>query len=165
VPEAWFAWVRRGVTRDLPRVVQHNYWDLLALGALLPALRDGCEQPATSGVDTLAVARHWRRQGDEQRAYDYLRAHRAQLGESALLELAGLGRRRGDWGLAMEIWNGLAERGSLEAIERLAKYYEHVAKEANRALCCTRELMRRGYRVEAQRVRESRLLRRCRSEN
>jgi uncharacterized protein YprB with RNaseH-like and TPR domain len=159
-PAAWLRWLRRGMVRDLPRVLRHNYWDLLALGALPGALKASCEQPAASGANPLAIARYWKRQGDERRACDYLCAHRARLGDAALLELAGLVKRRGNWSVATEIWNELAERGNLEALERLATYHERVSKQLDDALRYTHQLIRREHRIERQQAREKRILRR-----
>lgn len=158
IPQAWFRWVRHGDAADLGRVVRHNRWDVVTLVAALPALRRCYEAPGDDGADAHAVARHYRRSFDEQRAYVYLRAHRAHLGADGLLELARLGRRRGRYDLALAIWEELAGAGHTQAMESLAKHHEHAARDPGRALALTRELIAREPACAAHRHREARLL-------
>jgi hypothetical protein len=158
VPETWFRWVRQGIADDLPRVLRHNYWDLLSLAALLARLRQCYQAPLAHNADVLAATRHYLERDDEHSAWEHLLAHRGELDERAALELAQLARRRRQWPLALEIWRGLAQNGSSEALLRLAKYYEHVDTELQRALRCTRALIGLQPRCELHRQRERRLL-------
>ncbi|NIP71831.1 MAG: hypothetical protein GWO16_01805 [Gammaproteobacteria bacterium] len=125
-PQAWLDLLRRGDATRMPGIARHNHRDLVSLAALLPALVDAHAVPAEHGADALAVARAHLARDDEARARAVLTAARARLDSGALLELARLHRRNGDWNAACIIWERLAEKGSLESIERLAKYYEHV---------------------------------------
>ncbi|MFQ5912229.1 MAG: ribonuclease H-like domain-containing protein [Nitrospinota bacterium] len=156
-PETWFDWVRHGITANLPGVVRHNRWDLVSLAVLLPALRRCYEDPVGRNANILACARHYRSQLNEAEAYNYLLANRPHLDHNALLELARLGRRRGEWALSVEIWRDLATEGNLEALERLAKYYEHVARDFSLALKFTRKLAQLDRFAEKHRRRENRL--------
>lgn len=137
VPQVWFDWMRRGASEQLPRVLQHNRWDLLSLVALASALRRCYEDPLANGASILATL-HQRR--DHHRAYRYLLANRAQLDPDALLELARLARRQDHWLLAVSIWQQLAAEHFPEAIEHLAKYYEHREPNLPLALRFTRAL-------------------------
>lgn len=157
VPAAWVRWMRHGETADLIRVLRHNRWDLVSLAGALPLLRRCYEAPAEGGADALALARHYGRRFDEDRAYAYLRAHRQDLTSEGLLELARLSRRRGDWALALSIWSRLAAHGDARALEHLAKYHEHVARDPERALASTRELIAREPDAAAHRRRAARL--------
>jgi len=157
-PATWFDWVRRGVTANLPRLVEHNSWDVVSLAALLPALQHSYEEPLARGADILAVVRHHREQNRERQAFDYLLAHRDRLDEPALLELARLGRRRGDWELAAAIWTTLASAGHPTALESLAKHHEHVTRNYRLALQWTQRLLALERDVEQHRRRERRLL-------
>jgi hypothetical protein len=140
-PETWFQWMRQGITSDLPRLVEHNYWDLVSLAALPPALRQSYQTPLSQGADILAGARHYLDRGDEFKAHRHLLSHRSHLSADALLELARLSRRRGESELAVAIWNDLAATGHVEATERLAKHYEHTSRNFDLALRFSRQLM------------------------
>lgn len=157
VPEVWFAFVRRGSTARLSAILAHNRWDLLSLVGLLPALDAAFMTPAAYGADVVAVARYWLQQGDEQAALAHLQAHRAQLSTPGLLELARLYRRRLAWDAAVSIWHHLAQQDCLEALERLAKYYEHMGRDPHTALHFTRRLQRLDGANHEHTQREQRL--------
>jgi uncharacterized protein YprB with RNaseH-like and TPR domain len=157
VPEAWFGWVRRGATQMLPKVLEHNRWDLVSLAALLSALGRCYRQPTAGDADVLAIARHFLRRGDEQTAHRTLSENAGHLCEEGLLELARLCRRRGDWPQATAIWHALAEAEHPEALERLAKYYEHIARDLSTAMRLTSRLQTLQPRDPAHRRRQARL--------
>jgi len=140
VPETWFAFVRRGITHRLPDLLAHNRWDLVSLVALLPALTEAFSTPAARGADVVAIARYWRMRGDEGTALAHLQAHEQQLDTTGLLDLAWLYKRRQFWDLAVSIWQRLAERQCVPAIEHLAKYYEHVRHDYHAALALAHQL-------------------------
>jgi TPR repeat protein len=84
--------------------------------------------------DSASIARMQRRRRRPDRARAHLLAAQPALDDRALLELADLHRSRGDWSLAVPIWQRLAEAGSLAAVESLAKYHEHVSRDLSEAL-------------------------------
>ncbi len=157
VPQVWFDYLQRGDIRRLPAVAEHNHFDLVSLAALIPALADAYHDPGRFGADPLAIARHRLRGGDEAAAAALLQTHARELGPEARLELARIFRRRGQWAEACAIWEALIEQGNVEALERLAKYHEHVRRDPDRALCYARRLPpgmereRRLGRLEAKR--------------
>ena len=59
----------------------------------------------------------------------------------AALELARLARRRGNWALAVTTWRELAMHDHVEALEGLAKYYEHKESDFAQALQLTQRLL------------------------
>jgi uncharacterized protein YprB with RNaseH-like and TPR domain len=140
VPETWFAFVRRGTTYRLPDLLAHNRSDLVSLVALLPALTEAFSTPAERGADVVAIARYWRMRGDESAALAHLQAHERQLDTTGLLDLALLYKRRQLWEPAVAIWQRLAERRCVPALEHLAKYYEHVRHDYRAALALTHQL-------------------------
>jgi uncharacterized protein len=144
-PQAWFDWVRHGHDEALAAVCAHNRQDLLSLAVLPVALERGHEDPRSSGANVLAWARHARRgrrhDSGEEAAFAYLERHRALLASDGLLELARLARRRGDWQLAVALWEQLAGAGEPAAIEHLAKYFEHEQRDYARAAALTARLL------------------------
>lgn len=148
-PRAWFDWVRHARHEALAAVCVHNRLDLLSLAVLPAALQRGREDPLATGANVLAWARHARRglhpdAGDgrgDAAAFEYLQRHRALLESDGLLEFARLARRRGEWALAVELWEQLAAGGESVAIEHLAKYYEHEKRDYPRAVALTARLL------------------------
>jgi hypothetical protein len=138
-------------------VLAHNRWDLVSLVALLPALTEAFSTPAESGADVVAIARYWRMRGDEGTALAHLQAHERQLDTTGLLDLALLYKRRQLWDLAVSIWQRLAERQCVPALEHLAKYYEHVRHDYHAAFTLARQLQALDQHNTAHRQRVCRL--------
>jgi len=143
VPQVWFDFVRAGHFKQVPGILEHNRWDLVSLTTLAARMAALFERPDHPDADVLAIARNFRRKGAEDQAHAHLSDRREYLSTGGLLELAALHRRRGEWDAAVEIWNRLAEDNCTEAIERLAKYHEHVAKDFAQALGLAERLLRR----------------------
>ncbi|MFA9461038.1 ribonuclease H-like domain-containing protein [Thiohalorhabdus methylotrophus] len=133
-PQAWFDFLHAGDAGRLPAVVQHNERDLLALAALVPVLDRIHAEPGAWGADVLAAARGHLQRGAEEQAFALLAAQRDALDGEGLRELARLHRRREEWPLALALWEELAARGCRDSRERLAKYWEHIARDMEKAL-------------------------------
>ena len=153
----WFDWVRRGDAHRLPAVLRHNRWDLVSLAALLCRLADVHGDPGVAGADPFAAARAWERAGETERGFRLLCAHSDGLDRRGWLELARRHRRRGDWPAARRIWERQAALGCFQAAECLAKYHEHVARDATAALAAAAALPE----SEAARRRQARLRRKA----
>jgi hypothetical protein len=158
VPETWFTFVRQGSTDRLPALLTHNRADLVSLVALLPALAEAFTTPGPSGADVRAIARYWLTQGHEPTALAHLQAHQEHLDTLGLLELARLYRRHRRWPAAVSIWHQLVHRQCPEALEHLAKYYEHVRHDYPTALTLTQQLQHLDGRNQAHLQRARRLL-------
>jgi len=133
-PLAWFDYLHGGELRRMPGVVRHNRDDLVSLAALLPAVAAAHERPAGAGADARAAAAAWLRAGDEAMALSVLQRSVGELDTRGRLELARLSRRAGRWRAAVTVWRELADAGIDEALEHLAKYYEHVCRDHEQAL-------------------------------
>ena len=107
--------------------------------ALLQALRSAYHDPAQHNANALAIARHRaHHNGDD--FHTQLLANEANLDTAGLLELARAHRRNGVGPVAPRLWHQIAEQDHPEALERLAKYYEHVARDMEAALTFTDRL-------------------------
>ncbi len=131
-PEAWFDFIRRGSTGRLVRVVEHNFQDILSLAMAHVVLSQAVELPQQYGADVTALAR-WLAGDEEAAAYALLKRERQWLPPSGMRLLGRLARRCGDWELAVDTWQALAEHGCRNAIEQLAKYHEHMSKDLRNA--------------------------------
>jgi hypothetical protein len=97
-------------------------------------LDDVFESPMAAGADIGALARRHLRKGHERQALELLTRHEPALGQRALLDLADICRKREDWRRACAIWERLAAQDAAPALEALAKYHEHRAKNYRVAL-------------------------------
>jgi len=133
-PRAWRDYLAGGHADDLERVLRHNALDVLSLLVLGPALTRVLRDPAAFAADPVAAAEIWKRSGDREQALSVLAGSRDRLDTRGELELAWALRRAGRWTEAAAIWERLAGDGCVEAMERLAKYHEHVRRDWSRAL-------------------------------
>ena len=168
-PRAWFEWLRHARDDALSAVCSHNRLDLLSLAVLPGALRRSHADPVSSGANVLACARHYCRSpgsdlghesGDrsgDRSMFEYLKRFRARLDTDGRLELARLARRRGEWALAVDLWERCAADGLPVAIEHLAKYYEHEQRDYERALQVTTRLLACAPHDDRHRRRDTRL--------
>jgi hypothetical protein len=164
IPQAWFDLVRCRAIEAISRVIEHNRLDLLSLIALIPVLGLIYAQPGHCEADSFSIARRYRRAGESLRALAYLSAAAGRLGENGLLELAALHRSAGAWQNAVTIWQSLARRGCLKALEQLAKYHEHVARDYPSARAATEDLLGLDRLNPAHARRSARLDRKIRNQ-
>jgi len=155
VPEAWAAFVRSGTFTEVPRILHHNLLDLMTLTGLLSALVRVYAEPGFAGSDPCAIARGFRQRGHDAIAYQYLCDRSEELDAAGLMELADLHRQRRLWREAVQIWTRLAHEDHALAMERLAKYYEHVCRDHSTALLWSSRLLqqaddRRHHRRKAR---------------
>jgi uncharacterized protein YprB with RNaseH-like and TPR domain len=157
VPQVWFDFVRAGHFKQVPGILEHNRWDLVSLTTLAARMALLFARPDHPDADVLGIARSFRRKGEEEQAHAHLSDRRKDLSVGGLLELAALHRRRGEWDAAVEIWHPLAAENCAEAMERLAKYYEHVTKDYEEAMKLAERLLKREPSNHAHGRRRKRL--------
>jgi TPR repeat protein len=92
----------------------------------------------------------------------HLEASAADLSDDARLELAHLYAREQCWDKALPLLESLAARNDHRAMERLAIYHEHRARDFDKALAWTERMrpLLASAAVEAAERRRARLLRR-----
>lgn len=160
IPSIFFHMARTGQTDRMAAVLDHNAWDIITLSSLLRRLAAIAQNPLGCGLLTrhgefAAVARWYesRRQFDDA-ALAWSRALercRVEADERELMDrLARVLKRQKRWPEALAIWEqrrGGRLRDSLPAWIELAKYHEHVARNAADALALVREC-RRSLEIE-----------------
>ena len=144
IPQIWTQWLRYGETHELRGIVDHNGTDVLSLIVLTSVLGRTYQTPGVHGADPLGVARAHRRVGDDASAMTHLQDHDEVLETDAQLELAALYARTRQWPQTIAIWESLGMRGVIEAMERLAKHYEHHQRDFARALIWTERMRDTG---------------------
>jgi len=140
MPATWTRFVSLGLLDSIPAVLEHNRLDVLSLPACAAALAQVYAEPGHRECDTLALARHHLARGRREDALCHLQAALPHLGDAGLLVLASLQRHAGHAEEALAIWRELAQRGMAEALETLAKHFEHRQRDYAAALAYTRQM-------------------------
>lgn len=141
VPERYFTYLKTGEFTLLEDVLRHNFDDVRSLAELTAVICSAYRKPEAlrHEQDIFSVGRMLLRGGREQRA----RACFKILGHSTLspqahLYLSSSYKRGREWNEAVELWKDMivqGEGGVWPYIE-LAKYYEHVRRDYDRAQRC-----------------------------
>jgi hypothetical protein len=151
IPQAYFDFLRGESPELLAHVFRHNQMDLCGLAALACRMFTLLAEPETSRIDSLelfGVSRLFDRRGQAARARTLYSAALEGglprvLDRSARQRLAGLAKRDRDYTLAQTLWHEL--RGpspeGLCAYEELAMYFEHKAREPERAAAVAEEAL------------------------
>jgi uncharacterized protein YprB with RNaseH-like and TPR domain len=144
VPQLYFDYLRYGRAEPLVGVFYHNAQDILSLAALTALsctlfedpLRDEVECPE----DLFSLARLYSHVGLAERAETALRAALAtplpdDLRRQVVYHLSFHLKRQENWPEAIELWQSAIEEnhGRLYPYVELAKYYEHRARDFQRA--------------------------------
>ena len=153
MPQLYFRYLRAHDTRPLPRIFEHNRWDLLALAALAAraqALLAGPD-PRHHPLEWVGAARWWERHDPQRSMTFYEAALRSDLPPSARARVAwrlgSLWRRAGRHADTLALWTRLVEGDSrvpLGLLVDLAKLYEHHARDLAAALVLTRAALGRA---------------------
>jgi len=148
IPAVYFEYLRRGKTRQLIKVFEHNVLDILSMVTLLEriarlAAGEGIEHPA----EALALGQLCLQAGRIEEGVDYLRKASSKgpdpLAEEAALELSFYFKRQHRWLEAAEIWQKTVTKKSANPIVyiELAKYFEHRCRKYQPALSLTEQAM------------------------
>src|SRR3989441_41039 len=143
IPQIYVDFLRGGPPERLVPVLNHNQMDLRGLAALssriLSLLSDG-ENVGQDGLELFGVSRICEKRGEHTRARNLYEKSIASFLPSetdrvARRSLARLAKRQGDFDLACELWKTALgnSRHGYDAYEQLAMYYEHEARETERA--------------------------------
>jgi len=142
IPEMYFEYLRTQDARPMAGIFYHNAIDILSLAGLFShmafLLNDPHSLKITHGEDIVALARFFESMDDTDQAQTlYDKALNLQLPEElywdTLERFSYLLKRQGDWATAMKLWEKAADNHALYAVEEMAKYYEHNAKDLSAA--------------------------------
>ncbi|MBK9607732.1 MAG: ribonuclease H-like domain-containing protein [Betaproteobacteria bacterium] len=159
IPQVWTDLLQFGETRSLRGVVDHNRIDVLSLIALAGVLGKTYAEPGQQYADPLGIARAHRRAGNQATALLHLEDHGEPLTDDARLELAALYAKSGHWDKAVPVWEALAGKDVLCAMERLAIYHEHKQKDFAAAVHWTERMLPLSPQADAVEKRLRRLAR------
>jgi hypothetical protein len=151
IPRIYHEFLRGGSPEPLLPVFRHNQMDLRGLAALACRVLALLADPETCGQDALelyGVSRLCERRGELNRArklyeQSITSSLPAETDRVARSSLARLAKREGDFRAARELWETAlgTSREGLEAYEQLAIYYEHRAREPQRAAEIARQAL------------------------
>lgn len=139
IPNIYFDFVRRRDGRAMARVLQHNRLDIVSLAALAALAGQWVEGGrAEDPRDVFALAGLYERAA----LFDQSEAHyrRLVLGDAgpvrvpALLRLADRAKRKGDFSVALPLWEEAADCGDWWAVRELARHHEHRSRDLEKAL-------------------------------
>lgn len=178
IPGRYFEWLRRRDGRLMEDVFEHNRIDVVSMAALSAHLADLVQgDPRNRRAvqeDLLAAARLRLDRGDRaggRRILEHLLGEEPrETALEAAKDLSLIHKRGGDWLKARALWERiLTDRpGDPFALEELAKWWEHHARDYERALELVEQALaesggRNSIRRQALAHRRKRLLRRCRT--
>jgi len=142
-PEFYKDFLKTGDARPLKGVFYHNQEDVISLAALFSHIANMLENPFEKATptshDSYSLGRVFEHLNENEIAhhlYDQSRAceNNYNLRERYLLQQAMLFKRQNEIEKALPLWNEAINLQSLTAMEELAKYYEHKAKDPYTAL-------------------------------
>ncbi len=151
IPIRYFDFVRGGPAEPIVEIFRHNQMDLCGLAALAVHVTGLLEAPETAqcqAEDLYGISRLLQRRGEEdlagriyQRALEYGLPQTAE--RTAQRELALMAKRRRDFEGSNALWEKLLGESpeGMRAYEQLAIYYEHHARQPERASALTREAL------------------------
>lgn len=144
IPARYFDWLKHRDASPLEEVFHHNRLDVVSMAALAAHFTDllagGHEQPHAHPGDLLAAARMHLQHGDETIALALLDALTKSrdpfAARNAGMTLSLFRKRQGAWEDAVRIWEDMVSRDphDLFAVEELAKWLEHRARDHTRAV-------------------------------
>jgi uncharacterized protein YprB with RNaseH-like and TPR domain len=137
IPELYFEYLRTQDARPLGGVFYHNAIDILSLAGLFSHMAYLLHEPYANAVthpeDVVALAWFFEAMGDIAQAQKlYQKALTSDMPEDlywdTIERYSFLLKRQDAWEKAISLWELAAKNNALYAIEELAKYFEHRAK-------------------------------------
>lgn len=162
IPDVWFDFLKTGNLEKLELVFSHNLQDIYTLAVLLNAIETIYREcPDDLEYDKLALAKLYLFHGSErgiqslQNEFDSGKREAGQF-------LSLFYKRKKQWSSALNIWQKLNKHGyNLFAVEELAKYYEHIDKNPERALLIVNKMLKSPLSPSGE-IRENLLYRKKR---
>lgn len=177
IPAVYFNYLDDRDASEIKRVTDHNKLDILSMVSLLTRLSAMLEDPlaeSDGGLELLGIGRIFENTGRTEDMVECLEActgsGRFDVKLRAVKRLTGVYKREGRYDRAMEHWQAIESEGSgfeLFHLIEMAKYYEHKAKDPEKALqavekafaVCRRAGLVAGRQVDELAKRRDRLKR------
>lgn len=147
IPEVYFNWMRTGNPDRLPDVIRHNQLDVSSMYRLLEVLGSIYQDPESnhfeSPLEMLGLARYLDRKGHEDKAFPLLEkatdSSESVMKDEAWTQLGMLHKKKGEFAKAAQCFSNvsLSSLHSVKALCELAKHYEHLEKDYQKALEAT----------------------------
>jgi len=137
IPEMYFEYLKTQDASPMGGIFYHNAIDILSLAGLFShmayLLSDPYSEKITHIEDVVALARFFETMGEIPKAQKlYQKALDSDIPEElywdTIERYSFLLKRQDAWEKAISLWELAAENNALYAIEELAKYFEHRAK-------------------------------------
>ena len=150
IPWLYADYLRTRDANPLAGVFYHNAMDIAAMAALLNHMNEMIthpyEGPVEHGLDFIALGKLFEDLGrQEEAARLFERGLECDITESdfgtAIKRLSILQKRRGDYDVAVRLWEDAAAKGHIYAHIEIAKYYEHRRRDIKSALQWTRSAL------------------------
>ncbi len=146
VPQVYFDYLNRGDPKTIALVFDHNAQDVISLASILARICYYYQFPEDEEImetqPQLGLSRLYERHGNASQSLEcmeraLLYCRDARLSYFISCHIARRYKRAGRWNDALELWQSHIDSGRLYNLEpfiELAKYYEHRAKEHDRAV-------------------------------
>jgi hypothetical protein len=151
IPQRYFDWLRRRDGRLMDAVFRHNRLDIVSMAALLKYLaglvEGGHEMPDAHPGDLLCAARLHHDRGDRAAARRMLEplkeCTQPEIALNARKSLSLIHKRSLQWEQAVSLWKDIIALHPYDvfAVEELAKWYEHRARELGSAIELVRSVL------------------------
>ena len=137
IPDMYFEYLKSQDARPMGGIFYHNAIDILSLAGLFShmafLLHDPHSEKITHIEDVVALARFFESTGNIPQAQElYQKALLSEMSEDLYWDTVErysfLLKRQEKWDEAIALWEMAAANNALYAVEELAKYYEHRAK-------------------------------------
>lgn len=160
IPQRYFDWLRRRDPRIMEGVFEHNRLDILSMAGLALHLSRLVASPGESADtdhrDLLALARLRKKRHDHSEAESILEGlinnEDRRIASEARRMLSLRYKSSGEWSRAVELWELMLrdDPDSFFAVEELAKWNEHRARDLHRAFEFVSRFMERKVALKRE---------------
>ena len=141
IPEMYFDYLYSGDARPMKRVFYHNAVDIISLAQLFFITHQMLKAPlelTVDNIDLASIARIYEKQNRLDEAIDLYEASLnrglpVQVYLQTVERYALIFKQKKDWDQAVNLWHRAAELNSFDSLLELAKYYEHILKDIDKA--------------------------------
>jgi uncharacterized protein len=149
IPEIYFNFLRSGDATQIANVVYHNAMDIVSLAALYISITRYLDEDLFSGkihpMDVFAIGQIYENIGDFEKSrwiYEYCEGFEKYPANTKIelnARLANLYKKDKVWNKALPLWKSNSENEDFPSCIELAKYYEHIQRDAAEALNWTKK--------------------------